>query len=316
MLTLNNKITSTTAFAPATCANVAVGFDLLGFPMNVIGDEITLTRYDGADIIIENIEANEKLPYDCEKNVASAVIKKFCQEHKLAMNFSLHIRKGIPLGSGMGGSAASAVAALIALNGFLSQPVERAELVSYALYGEEIACGNQHGDNVVPCLYGGMTLIRSLDPLDVIQLPIPNLFYILVHPNLRLDSREARPILPKELPLTTYVNQSANLASFIVALYENRMDLIKKCLQDVLVEPLRSKLVPGFTQVKKAALAAGALGSSLSGSGPSVFAFASTERMALKIKTDMMKAFMNKNIESNGWVNRISNTGAALIKTA
>ncbi len=316
MLKINDKITSATAFAPATCANVAVGFDLLGFAVNVIGDEIILTRNDGSDIIIEQIESNEILPSNPDENVASAVIKRFCQEHKLPMNFSLHIRKGIPLGSGMGGSAASAVAAMVALNAFLSQPVDRAQLATYAIYGEEIACGHKHGDNVVSCLYGGMTLTRSLEPLDVIQLPVPDLFCILVHPKLRLDTQESRAILPNKLPLTTYVSQSANLASFIVALYENRQDLIKKCLHDVLVEPWRSRLVPGFIQVKNAALAAGALGSSLSGSGPSIFAFAPTEAIAKKVKIKMIEAFMNKNIESNGWVSRISDTGATLIKTS
>lgn len=315
MLVINEKITATTAFAPATCANVAVGFDLLGFPINQIGDEITLSRNDTSDIIVEQIEPNNILPSHPDKNIAVAVIRKFCQDHQLPVNFSLHIRKGIPLSSGMGGSAASAVAALVALTGFLTQPIDRAELISYAVYGEEIACGNPHGDNVVPCLYGGMTLIRSLDQPDIIQLPVPDLFCTLVHPQLQLDTRAARAALPEQLPLSTYIKQSTNLASFIVALYENRLDLIKKCLDDVLIEPYRSKLVPGFDHAKQAALAAGALGASLSGSGPCVFAFASSVTIAETIKTKMMAAFMNENIDSQGWISTISKNGATLTKT-
>ena len=312
MFEFNNKIVSVTAQAPATCANVAVGFDLLGFPITALHDVITLTRNSGTNIVLENIESNDKLPLDVDKNVASAVIKNFCQAHDLPFNFNITLKKGIPLGSGLGGSAASAVAAMLALNAFLIKPMDNAELASYAIFGEEIACGSRHADNVVPCLYGGMTLTRSVDPLEVIALPVPDVFCVVVHPKIRLDTRNSRGVLPNELPLKTYVKQSANLASFIAALYENNLELMAKCLEDVLIEPLRAKLVPGFDSVKQAAIGAGALGASLSGSGPSVFAFASNEQAAEKVQAAMMKAFLDENIQCEGWLCKISQTGAAI----
>jgi len=310
MLCFNEKITSVTAYAPATCSNLAVGYDLLGFPINSIGDTITLTRHTHDALIIQQIESQDTLPTDPEKNVATAVIKKFCDDHNLPRNFSLSIRKGIALGSGMGGSAASSVAALTALNGFLQKPVDLATLADYAIFGEALACGNRHADNAVPCLYGGMTLTRSLDPLDVIRLPDFNGFCILIHPKLRLDTRESRAALPSNLPLATYVQQSANLAAFIVGLYEQNNALIKRSLQDVLIEPWRAALVKGFTETKHAALAGGALGCSLSGSGPSVFALAASKIAAEKAKAAMMHAFLEKGIESHGWVSNIRNKGA------
>jgi len=314
MITINDKIESVTAFAPATCANIAVGFDLLGFSIEGIGDEVVLKRHGGKEVIIEKIVANDTLPLASNENIASAVITRFCLDHHLPRNFSLQIHKGIPLGSGMGGSAASAVAALVALNGFLQRPIDRDKLAVYAVYGEELVSGQKHGDNVIPCLYGGLTLIRSLDDLEIVELPVPELFCVIVHPKLRVDTREARSILPKKLPLSTYVKQSANLASFIVALYEKRFDLLRNCLHDVLVEPFRSKLVLGFNQVKQSALAAGAFGASLSGSGPAVFALAPTETVASKIKLRMIEAFRNENIESKGWISKMGQNGALIIE--
>ena len=316
MMEINEEIKSFAAFAPATCANVADGFDCLGFAVGSIGDEVILTRNKRDGLVIEAIESEDELPLAVDKNIATAVIKKFCHDHRLPCHFRLRLHKGIPLSSGMGGSAASAVAALIALNAFLKEPVNKATLASYAIRGEGLVSGSQHADNVVPCLYGGLTLTRSIEPIDVLQLPLINLFTVLVHPKLRVDTKDARAILPMELPLKTYVQQSANLASFIVALYESNMELMNQCLQDVLIEPRRSKLVKGFPEVKRAALEAGALGASLSGSGPSIFAFAKTERQANAIKEAIIKAFAGENVASQGWVGKISNEGALIRSVA
>lgn len=308
----NNSVT-VSAFAPASCANVAVGFDILGFALDCVGDTVSLTRHQDKHLIIEAIEAEENLPYDIDKNIATWVIKEYCEAKQLPMNFTVRIKKGIALGSGMGGSAASAVAALMALNEFLSEPMDLITLASYAIAGEELVSGSKHGDNVVPCLYGGMTLNRSIEPLDVIQLPLIDLFCILIHPNLRVDTRDARAILPKEMPLKTYVKQSANLATFIAGLYEARYDLIQQSLDDVLIEPWRAKLVKGFYEVKAAAIAANALGASLSGSGPSMFAFAKTLPDANRIKENMIAAFASVDIASTGWVSKINPVGARIL---
>lgn len=308
-----NNIVTVSAFAPASCANVAVGFDILGFALDCVGDSVSLTRQQDNHLIIEAIEAEENLPYDIDKNIATWVIKKYCEANQLPMNFKVRIKKGIALGSGMGGSAASAVAALTALNGFLQEPMDLTTLASYAIAGEELVSGSKHADNVLPCLYGGMTLTRSISPIDVLQLPLLDIFYVLVHPDLRVDTRDARAILPKEMPLTSYVKQSANLATFIVGLYEGSYELIQKSLDDVLIEPCRAKLVKGFYKVKAAALAANALGASLSGSGPSIFAFAKTQTEADRIKETMITAFESEQIACAGWVGKMNPLGARIL---
>ena len=315
MLEFNPTITSISAFAPATCANVAVGFDLLGFPIATVGDRVTLTRCERPGIHIQSIASEEPLPLDPDKNIASAVIKKFCQQHQLPLNFTLTLKKGIPIGSGMGGSAASAVAALVALNGFLKNPAPLESLAKTAIEGEALVSGSPHADNVVPCLYGGMTLTCRTEPLRVIQLPIPSVYCVLVHPALRVDTREARTVLPNAFPLKTYVRQSAHLAGFIAALYQEDLELLKSCLADVLIEPQRSRLVPGFDRVKQAALKQGALGASLSGSGPSVFALVKEKSDAQAIQQAMMDAFSQETIKSQGWICPISATGATLCDT-
>lgn len=312
---INPNINSVTAFAPATCANMAVGFDILGFAMAGVGDTITLIKRDDENIVIESIDSNETLPLDVKKNTASVVIQQLCEDLNLKIGLSIQLKKGIALGSGMGGSAASAVAALTAFNGFLNQPLSRHELAHYALLGEEVASGQAHADNIVPCIFGGLTLIRSIDPIDVISLPIPNLFCVIVHPHHRVDTKEARSILKTELPLKDYVKQSANLAAFIVALYEKNNSLLQQSMFDVLIEPQRSVLVPGFYAVKNAALKAGALASSLSGSGPSVFALAQSHVEAEAIRAAMRACFKNEGLTSDAWVSQMSSKGAHVTAT-
>ncbi len=310
MNSINSNIHSVTAFAPATCANVAVGFDVLGFSFDSVGDYVTLTRRDDNKVIIEAIHSNEKLPFDTDKNTASLVIQKLCQDLQLNVGFSIKIKKEIPLSSGMGGSAASAVAALTACNAFLTTPLSSLELAHYALLGEELVSGQQHADNIVPCIFGGLTLTLSINPIEVVQLPIPDVYCVLVHPHLHVSTLHARNMLKSELPLKEYVKQSAHLAGFIAALYSNDMSLLQKSLTDVLIEPQRAALVPGFYKIKNAALEAGALGVSFSGSGPSLFALAKHQRDAEKISKVMREKLQGENINSDCWISRISKNAA------
>lgn len=311
---IKSDIKTVTAFAPATCANVAVGFDILGFALEGIGDTVTLTRRDDKKIVIEKITAKEELPLDIDCNTASVVIKRLCQDLQLDHGFSIQIQKNIPLSSGMGGSAASAVAALVACNAFLKSPLSLNELARYALFGEEVASGQPHADNIVPCLWGGFTLIQSLDPLAVIQLPIPDLFCVLVHPHLYVPTQQARKILKKELPLKDYVKQSAHLAAFMTALHKKDMALLQKSMADFLIEPQRAQFVAGFYDVKEAALQAGALGCSFSGSGPSFFAFAATKEQANKISEAMQIHLKKQNIDSDCWISRINQKPAHVVE--
>lgn len=307
----NDSIKTVTAFAPATIGNFCVGYDILGCCTETVGDEVTLTRDNSLNgVVIEEIISDDQLPLDPQKNVASYAAQAFCTAHKLPMNFSIRIKKGIPLGSGMGGSAASAVAALTALNAFLSEPVSLQSLLGFAMSAEAIACGSPHADNVAPCLYGGLTLTQQLRVPRVIKLPTPNLFCVLVNPKLSVNTQDARHILPSDFPVQKVVRQSEYLATFMVALYENRLDLLEDCFDDVLVEPHRAALVAGFLNVKLAALKAGALGATLSGSGPTVFALAKSMEDAKCIKTSMISAFKASGVKSQGWVSPISDKGA------
>jgi homoserine kinase len=310
---LNNEITQVSSFAPATCANVAVGFDILGFAFDSVGDTVTLTKRKDTEIVLEEITSPEKLPLDIQKNTATAVMQKLLQDLNIKCGFSVKIKKGIPLGSGMGGSAASAVAALVALNAFLKTPLPLHELAYYSLFGEEVACGQKHPDNIVPCLYGGVTLTRSINPVDVIELPSPNLFCILIHPHLKVETKHARGILKPNIPLTDFVRQSANLASFISALYQNNHSLIKSSVKDIVIEPQRAQLVPGFYEVQNAAFHAGALACSFSGSGPSLFAFSETKEEAIHIESAMKKIFLKNKIESESWSSPMKSKGAYVI---
>ncbi|WP_186644027.1 homoserine kinase [Fluviispira vulneris] len=312
---LKENLNSVTAFAPATCANVSIGFDILGFSFDGVGDFVTLKKRPDTKIIIENIDCEEKLPLDPNKNTASVVIKKLCEDLKLQNGFSISIKKGIALGSGMGGSAASAVAALTACNAFLKKPLSLQELSNYALLGEEAACGQRHADNIVPCLYGGITLIQSTDPIHVVELPVPNLHCVLIHPYLKVETKYARGVLNTNVSLKECIKQSANTASFIAALYQKNYALLKKSAQDFLIEPQRAHLVPGFYEVKKAALDSGALVSSFSGSGPTLFALAETKELAISIAENMQKAFQTHEIKSEFWISKMNSKNAFVVES-
>ncbi|KAB8040781.1 homoserine kinase [Silvanigrella paludirubra] len=307
---IKKNLKSVSAFAPATCANVAVGFDILGFAIHNVGDIVTLKKRDDNQIIIVEISGESNIPLETSKNAASAVVKKLCDDLSISTGFSIYIQKGIAIGSGMGGSAASSVAALVALNAFLENPLSKNELAEYALFGEEIACGHKHADNIVPSLFGGMTLIQSSNPINVVTLPSLEIYNIVIHPHLRVNTKDARDALQNDLSLKLHVKQCANLASFISAIYKNDLELLKKSSEDYVVEPQRAKLIPNFYEVKQSAMDSGAISVSFSGSGPSLFAFAENEFMANKIAKNMQDKFKEYGIESDFWISNFKAQGA------
>lgn len=311
---LKSNIKTVSAFAPATSANMVVGFDVLGFALNTVGDEVTLIRRSDGQIVIDAIESQQPLPLKSNKNTASIVIQRVCTDLGINCGFSLKIKKGIAVGSGMGGSAASAVAALVAFNHFLIQPLSQTQLVYYALFGEELASGQKHADNIVPCIYGGVTLTRSIDPIDVVQLPSANLQYIIVHPHLVVETRNARSILAPNIAMKDFIAQSANFASTIAALYTRDMELLRRSLHDIVIEPQRAHLVPNFYSVKKAAMSTGALACSFSGSGPTLFALGETLVQAEAIAAQMVAEFAHLNIATDYWVSPINQDGAYVIR--
>lgn len=313
MTQIKAAINTVTAFAPATVGNVVVGYDLLGCAVDTIGDQVTVSKNNQDGLVIKEIIGTDKLSYNINENVASFAISAFCKDRGIAPNFDVTLKKGIPLGSGMGGSAASSVAALVAINHFLEDPISKENLLPYAVAAEGLASGTPHADNVVPCLFGGMTLTRNTTPIDVIVLPVPDCFCVLVHPELTVKTKEARAVLPKEMPLSNVIKQSENLSSFIVALYEKRLDLLKTAFADVLIEPYRSQLVKGFDKVKTAAIAAGAFGASLSGSGPTMIALVENKAIGEQVKNAMIDAFKQSGVNSQGWVSPVSQQSASVL---
>jgi homoserine kinase len=305
---------SATAFAPATVGNVAVGFDILGFATDSVGDTVTVHRIDEPTVEIGEITGVvTDLPTKADENTATVGLVQLIAECGLDFGFRVDIEKGIPLGSGMGGSAASAVAAIVAAAELCDQELSRKDLLSYALLGESVASGEVHGDNVTPCLYGGLTLTRSLEPIDVIEIPVPDdICCVLVNPKQRIDTFRARQVIPKELPLKVFVHQSANLAGFISACYRGDIELLRRSLRDMLIEPHRAPLIKGFGKVRHAALEEGALGCSISGSGPSVFAWVENEKDGERVREAMVEAFSHEGVDASAWISPVSCPGAHL----
>ncbi|HEX8187178.1 MAG TPA: homoserine kinase [Pyrinomonadaceae bacterium] len=309
------------AFAPATVSNVAVGFDVLGFAVEAPGDEVTVTLTEGEMVrVVEVVDATGTLapgaiPLDPARNTATVGLIKLLEDLRPGFGFDVSVRKGITLGSGMGGSAASAVAALVAANSLLAEPLPRESLLSYALAAELVACGASHPDNAAPSLFGGLTLVVPADPPRCVRLPVPGgLLAVLVHPHVRLDTRDSRAVLRATVPLADHVRQSARLAGLVASCFTDDLELLRSCLDDAVIEPQRAGLVPGFARVKAAALGAGALGASISGSGPSVFALVDSGEAAGRVREAMVGAFESSGVnEVDSWVSPVSCEGARVI---
>ena len=302
-----------TVYAPSSIGNVAVGYDVLGCIADVTGDRVTVRRTDEPGVTVGEITGTvTDLPSNPEENTATAGLLQMVDDLDLGFGFSVDIEKGIPLGSGMGGSAASAVGAAVAANALLDEPLPVNDVFRYALIGEAVASGAVHPDNVAPCLFGGLVLTRSVDPPDVISLPVPdNLRCVLVHPERTVATKDARARLPKKLPYSDIVRQTAHIGAFVAGCYRDDMDLIGRSLRDFIVEPYRAALVPGFAKVKSAAMEAGALGASLAGAGPACFAWA-REEDAEEVKEAMVEAFASHETTSTAWIVTADAPGAKI----
>ena len=300
------------AFAPASVGNVGVGFDILGHTVAGIGDHARARRIDVPGVVISAIHGLAlDLPLDAARNTAGAALIAMREGLQLDFGFELILEKGLPLGSGMGGSAASCVAALVAANALLDTPLERQALYPFALAGESIASGGLHGDNVGPMLLGGLVL-ASRDRL--VRIPVPSAWHcVLVHPDVVLATRRAREALQGDYALSEFVAQSANLALVLAGCFTSDASLVRAGLEDVLVEPRRAPLIAGFAEVKRAAIHAGAMGASISGAGPSVFAWFESKAGAVGAAASMQAAFANAGFQSQAYVSPIAGPAAQLM---
>lgn len=304
-------------FAPASVANVACGFDTLGFAIHRPGDDIVARFSDKPGLTISKITGDEgKLPLEPEKNTAGVAAMALMKHLGVVQGIELEIHKGIPIGSGMGSSACSAVGAALAVNELMERPLEKEALLPFALQGEAIASGGAiHADNVGPCLLGGMVLVRSNEDLDTINIPVPeNLYAAVALPGLEILTAEARNILRTEIPMKDAVTQWGNLGGMIAGLMMKDFPLIGRALKDVIAEPYRSSLIPGFYHAKQAALNAGALGCSISGAGPAVFALCKGDDIAFKVGVAMQQAFIGQGVGCERFISTINTQGAFRIK--
>lgn len=306
---------SAIAFAPATVGNVGVGFDILGHTFPAIGDRVRAERSAEPGVRIRAVTGvMTGLSTDAARNTAGKAVLSLADDLALSFGFDLAIEKGIPIGSGLGGSAASAVAAVVAANELLERPLSRLELLKHAIEGEAVASGSRHADNVAPALFGGLVLTVGIDDPRIQRIPVPpTLRCALVHPRISVATRDARAVLTRSVPLSDVVWQSANLAGFIAGCYTGDLALIRDALNDVLIEPQRAKLIPGFAEVKQAALGLGALGCSISGAGPSVFAWCE-EPQAPAICAAMVRAFAAQGLECDPWIAAIDGDGARIVE--
>ena len=306
-----------TAFAPATVSNVACGFDVLGFALGSPGDEVTARFVDDATAVrIDEIVGDKgRLPRDAAKNTAGVAAQTLLTRLGERRGIALTIRKGLPLSSGLGGSAASAVAAVVAVDALLGANTPRDTLLTCAFEGERIGAGSAHGDNIAPCLYGGFVLVRHANPPDIVPLPVPDgLVAVVVHPHLEIETAHARALLGDSVRLPDAIQQWANLGAFVDALHTSDFDLLARTLEDSVAEPKRAPLIPGLANIKKAATDAGALGSSISGSGPSIFALCRGRATADRVATAMTAAVATEiGGESQVYVSAISSRGARVI---
>lgn len=303
--------------APATIANLVCGFDILGMALKAPYDEMTLSLSDEPGIKIRHTD-DYNLPESPENNVAGVALQALLEdpiaiELKRPIGFNLVVHKNIKPGSGLGSSAASSAGAVVAANHLLGNIFSKEDLVRFAMNGEKLAGGVKHADNVSPCIYGGVTLIRSIFPLDIIPLNSPDLFVTIVHPQIEVRTSDARQILRKEVQLKDAIKQWGNIGGLIMGFMKNDSALIGRSLEDVLIEPVRSILIPGFDEVKRKCKEAGALGGGISGSGPSIFMMSEEEAIAKKIEEIMQNIYETIGVEYKTYVTGINPEGVKIV---
>lgn len=300
-------------FAPATVANVSCGFDVLGFCLDSIGDEMVVRKTGKKGIFITKIEGYD-LPYVASLNVAGVSALAMYATLDIDYGFEIEIYKRIKPGSGVGSSAASAVGSVYGMNELMGRPFNKVQLTTFAMKGEALASQCEHADNLAPAIFGGFTLVKSVQPMDILQIPSPSdVFATIIHPQIEIKTADSRAILPKVVALSDAIVQWANVGSLVHALHTSDYELMRRSLKDVIVEPYRSKLIPFYHEVKDAALQAGALGAGIAGSGPSIFALSKGKDTALKVQDAMRALYATTAIPFETYVSKINTQGIKIL---
>ncbi len=305
-------MTKITVKAPATIANLVCGFDVLGLCVQNPYDIMDVHLLDEKKIIIHS-DDDHALPKDPHLNTAGVPLIEMLKEIEDEIGFEVFIHKNIKPGSGIGSSAASAAGAVVGANYLLGNRFNKEDLVRFAMFGEKTASGVKHADNIAPCIYGGIILIRSIFPLDIIPIPAPVLYASIIHPQIEVKTADARQILKKEVLLKDAIRQWGNIGGLVAGFLKNDYGLISRSLEDVIIEPIRSILIPGFDEVKKKCKEAGALGGGISGSGPSVFMLSVDESTATTVSKEMQGVYDRLGIDSNVYVGAVSGKGVTIV---
>lgn len=307
---MDNKITIS---VPATVANLVCGFDILGMALEGPCDRMELSMNSRKGIRITHTDGYG-LPENPAFNVSGVALEAMMAKLDEDIGFDLTVHKSIKPGSGLGSSAAGAAGAVVAANHLLGNRFSKEELVQFAMFGEKLASGVKHADNIAPCIYGGITLIRAIHPLDIIAIPPPELFVTIVHPQIEVKTSDARQILRKEVLLKDAIRQWGNIAGLVTGLLQNNHQLISRSLEDVIIEPVRKILIPCFDEIKTASMNAGALGGGISGSGPSIFMLSSQKNIAEDIETLMQEIYGKIGIDFKTYVTKINPAGIKIIE--
>lgn len=302
-------------FAPATISNIGCGFDTMGFAIDEPGDIVIVKKNKLNKLRITKITGDQgKIPKIIEQNTATGALLPMLKGLDIGFGFDIEIRKKMPICSGLGSSAASAVGAVVALNELLDKPLSTEKLLNFALQGEKIASGAIHADNVAPCLYGGFILARDYDPLDIIKIPSPkNLYCSVIYSDVRISTNEARKLIKKSIPLKKARKHFGNVGALVKGLMTNDIDLIGRSVVDEISEPARRHLIPGYDEIKQSALDNGAVACNISGSGPSVFAFSNSKQKAEKIGLAMKHVVTKLKIKNNLYISKINQIGPKII---
>ena len=299
-------------FAPASIGNVSCGFDVLGLAVQSPGDEVIMALNDSKEVTIKEIIGDDgRLPLEVNKNTAGVAVIEYLKSIGVVQGVEISLYKNLPLGSGMGSSAASGVAAVVAINHLMGEKLNREELLPFVMEAERVACGSAHADNAAPSLLGGLILVRQNHPLDIISIPTPKeLFCVLVHPQIEVKTKDARSVLKSTISLRDGITQWGNTAALVAGMMKNDYELIGRSLVDVVAEPLRADLIPGFRRAKEIAIQNGALGCGISGSGPTIFCLCRGKQNAQQAGDAVQQEFNALNLKSEIYISEVNREGA------
>ena len=300
--------------SPSTIANLSCGFDILGVCIKEPFDEITISKNSSKTVTIKSLDSEfSDIPVIPEDNTGGVPAQLIINDLNLDFGFNISIKKGIPLCGGLGSSAATAAGVAYGINKLIGNQLSENEVIKYALEGEKLTSDSPHADNIAPCITGGLLIIKSTNPLELIKVKTGNMFFSIIHPDVKIDTKTARRILPTKVYLKDAIKQWGNIAALTYGFSSNNFNMIKSAMSDIIIEPVRSKFIPHFKEIKAASLQSGSIGCSISGSGPSIFSLSQTKKDAVKVLANMERVLINNDIKFHSYISSINSKGITIV---